>query len=58
MLVKRYETKKNELGGIHVQEIVEEVPDEPDYNKIFLDKFEDLIERQKLIAEKLGVSVK
>jgi len=54
MIVKRYIRKRNELGGIHVQEIVEEIPDPPDYNKIFLDKFKDLIERQKKIAKKVG----
>lgn len=37
-----------------MQEIVEEIPDPPDYNKIFLDKFKDLIERQKKIAKKVG----
>ena len=67
MLVKRYETKKNELGGVHIEEIIEEAPDPIDYTKETHDKLValrerlrerlvDLRERQKKIAEKLGVT--
>ena len=66
MKVIRYERLRNKLGGVHVQEITEEVPDPIDYTKETHDKLVslreslrkrlvDLKERQKKIAEKLGI---
>ncbi len=55
MKVKRYKRMRNKLGGVHIEEIIEEVPDPVDHNKIFLAKFKDLIDRQKKIASKVGV---
>jgi len=52
--VKRYKRMRNELGGVHIEETIEELPDPVDYNKIFVAKFKDLIDRQKKIAEKVG----
>jgi len=53
--VKRHKRTKNELDGVHIKEIIEELPDPVDHNKIFLAKFKDLIDRQKKIAGKVGV---
>jgi len=55
MKVKEYKRTRNKLGGVHVEQIIKEVPDPVDHNKIFLAKFKDLIDRQKKIAEKVGV---
>ena len=55
MKVKEYKRTENELGGVHVEEIIKELPDPVDHNKIFLAKFKELIIRQKKIAEKVGV---
>ena len=56
MKVKRYKRMRNKLGGVHIEEIIEELPDPVDHNKIFLAKFKELIIRQKKIAEKVGVT--
>ena len=56
MKVKTYKRTRNELGGVHVKELVKEVPDPVDHNKIFLAKFKDLIDRQKKIAQKVGAT--
>jgi len=66
MKVKEYKRTKNELGGVHVKEFIKEVPDPVDYSKkthskvVELkddidDRLDDLKERQKKIAEKVGV---
>jgi len=54
--VKRHKRTKNELDGVHIKEIIEELPDPVDHNKIFLAKFKDLIDRQKKIAQKVGAT--
>ncbi len=67
MKVKRYKRTRNELGGVHIEEIIEELPDPVDYPKETHDKLvalrnnlasrlTDLKERQKKIAEKVGVT--
>ena len=56
MKVKEYKRTENELGGVHIQETIKEVPDPVDHNKIFLAKFKELIIRQKKIAQKVGVT--
>ena len=56
MKVKRYKRMRNKLGGVHIEEVIEELPDPVDHNKIFLAKFKELIIRQKKIAEKVGVT--
>jgi len=56
MKVREFKQTKNELGGIHIKEIVKEVPEPVDYNKTLLAKVEDLIKRQEEILEKLGVT--
>ncbi len=56
MKVKEYKVSKNKLGGWHIQEVIKEVPDPVDHNKIFLAKFKDLIDRQKKIAQKVGAT--
>ena len=56
MKVKEYKRTENKLGGVHVNEIIKEVPDPVDHNKVFLAKFKELIIRQKKIAEKIGVT--
>ena len=66
MKVKEYKRTKNKLGGVHVEEIIKEMPDPIDYPKETHDKLvtlrdnlkdrlTDLKERQKKIAEKVGV---
>ena len=66
MQIKEYKVSKNKLGGWHIQEIIKEVPDPIDYPKETHDKLvalrsnlasrlTDLKERQKKIAEKVGV---
>jgi len=56
MKVKEYKRTRNKLGGVHVEQIIKEVPDPVDHNKIFLAKFKDLIDRQKKIAQKVGAT--
>jgi len=64
--VKRYERMRNKLGGVHIEEIIEELPDPIDYpkethNKLvalrsnLASRLTDLKERQKRIAQKVGV---
>ncbi len=66
MKVRRYKRMRNKLGGVHIEEIIEELPDPIDYPKETHDKLvalrsnlatrlTDLKERQKKIAEKVGV---
>ena len=55
MKVKKYKQTRNKRGGVHIEEVVEELPDPVDHNEVFLAKFKELIIRQKKIAEKLGV---
>jgi len=67
MKVKRHKRTKNELGGVHVKEFIKEVPDPVDYSKKahsklmelkddIDDRLDDLKERQKKIAEKVGAT--
>jgi len=64
--VKRYKRMRNKLGGVHIEEIIEELPDPIDYLKETHDKLvalrsnlasrlTDLKERQKKIAQKIEV---
>ena len=66
MKVKRYKRMRNELGGVHIEEVIEELPDPIDYpkethNKLvalrsnLASRLTDLKERQKRIAQKVGV---
>jgi len=66
MKVKEYKRTKNELGGVHVEETIKEVSDPVDYSEKahsklmelkddINDRLDDLKERQKKIAEKVGV---
>lgn len=67
MQIKEYKVSKNELGGWHIQETIKEVPDPVDYpkethNKLvalknnLADRLTDLKERQRKIAQKVGVT--
>jgi len=64
--VRRHKRMRNKLGGVHIEEIIEELPDPVDYPKEthdklvalrnnLADRLTDLKERQKKIAEKVGV---
>ena len=66
MKVKEYKRTRNKLGGVHVEQIIKEVPDPVDYsqkmhNEIVElkneldDRLSDLKDRQKKIASKVGV---
>ena len=66
MKVKRYKRMRNKRGGVHIEEVIEELPDPIDYPKETHDKLvalknnlasrlTDLKDRQKKIAEKVGV---
>ena len=67
MKVKRYKRMRNKRGGVHIEEIIEELPDPIDYpkethNKLvalrnnLASRLTDLKERQRKIAEKVGVT--
>ena len=66
MKVKRYKRMRNRRGGVYIEEVIEELPDPIDYpkethNKLvalrnnLASRLTDLKERQKKIAEKVGV---